>query len=62
MLQDASINPERVTIEWVSGAEGPKFAQTVTAFTNKIKALGPNVRPGGFKTRSKDLKEAIPCR
>jgi len=58
MLQDAGINPERVTIEWVSGAEGPRFAQKVTEFTNKIKSLGPN----GFKTKSQDLKEVITCR
>ena len=42
MVEDLGIDPERVTLEWVSGAEGPKFAQTVTAFTEKIKAMGPN--------------------
>ncbi len=52
MAEDAGINPERVSIEWVSGAEGPRFAQKVTEFTNKIKSLGPN----GFKTRAIDLK------
>ena len=63
MLEDAGINPERVTIEWVSGAEGPRFAEKVTEFTNKIKALGPN----GFKTRAQAMKtleteEVVTCR
>ncbi len=57
MLEDAGINPERVTIEWVSGAEGPRFAEKVTQFTDKIKSLGPN----GFKARAQKAKEAIPC-
>ncbi len=37
------IDPERFAIEWVSGAEGPRFARKVTEFTAKIKELGPNM-------------------
>jgi len=36
------INPERFTIEWVSSAEAPRFAQLVTQFVEKIKEIGPN--------------------
>jgi len=43
LLEDAGIDPERYAIEWVSGAEGPRFAQKVTEFTEKIKKLGPNM-------------------
>jgi F420-non-reducing hydrogenase iron-sulfur subunit len=32
----------RLHLEWISSAEAQKFAQTVTEFTAKIKALGPN--------------------
>lgn len=42
ILEDAGIDPERFSIEWVSGAEGPRFAEKVTEFTSKMKALGPN--------------------
>jgi len=42
MAEDLGIDPERVCLEWVSGAEGPRFSQTVTDFTEKIKDLGPN--------------------
>jgi coenzyme F420-reducing hydrogenase delta subunit len=29
-------------LEWISAAEGPKFAQTVRGFTEKIKNMGPS--------------------
>jgi F420-non-reducing hydrogenase iron-sulfur subunit len=41
VLQDSGIDPERFAIEWVSSAEAPRFAEVVTRFTEKIKALGP---------------------
>jgi coenzyme F420-reducing hydrogenase delta subunit len=44
-LQDSGIDPERFAIEWVSSAEGPRFAEVVTRFTEKITALGPHL-PG----------------
>ncbi|MBU0567399.1 hydrogenase iron-sulfur subunit [bacterium] len=36
------IEPERLSFEQISAAEGPKFAQTMTEFTARIKELGPN--------------------
>ena len=41
-LEEMGINPERFTIEWVSSAEAPRFAQLVTQFVEKIKKIGPN--------------------
>lgn len=32
----------RLRLEWVSAAEGQRFAQIVTEFTNQIKKLGPS--------------------
>jgi len=55
LLEDAGIEPGRVTIEWVSGAEGPRFAEKVTEFTDKIRGLGPNM----FNA---EKKEVTPCR
>ncbi len=57
MAQDAGFNPDRITIEWVSGAEGPRFAQKVTEFTDKIKSLGPNT----FKARTRNKEEVTQC-
>ncbi len=35
------IDQKRVRIEWISSAEGTKFAKTANEFTETIKALGP---------------------
>lgn len=32
----------RLRLEWISSAEGPKFAQVVREFTEEIRALGPS--------------------
>ena len=57
MAQDAGINPDRVTIQWVSGAEGPRFAEKVTEFTERIRALGPN----SFAGRPSRIEEVVSC-
>jgi F420-non-reducing hydrogenase iron-sulfur subunit len=41
-LAEGGIDPERLHLEWISASEGAKFQQTVTAFTQRIKALGPS--------------------
>lgn len=38
----AWIEPERIRLEWISAAEGEKFARVATEFTNTIKEMGPN--------------------
>ncbi len=40
LLKHLGINPERLLLEWVSAAEGPRFAEVVTRFTNQIKEMG----------------------
>ena len=35
------IDSNRIRIEWISSAEGNKFAQVANDFTESIKALGP---------------------
>jgi F420-non-reducing hydrogenase iron-sulfur subunit len=42
LLEFSGIEPERLMLKWVSSAEGPRFAQVVTEFVAKIKALGPS--------------------
>ncbi len=32
----------RLHLEWISSAEAQKFANTITDFTEKIQAMGPN--------------------
>ncbi len=44
MLNFLGIEKERTRVEWVSAAEGAKFAQTMNEFTEAVKALGENKR------------------
>lgn len=44
MLEQLGIEEERVKLEWVSAAEGNRFANIVNQMTAKIKELGPFVR------------------
>lgn len=41
-LKELKINPDRLRLEWISAAEGTKFAETMKDFVNQIKTLGPN--------------------
>ncbi|MHA2297955.1 MAG: hydrogenase iron-sulfur subunit [Candidatus Hodarchaeales archaeon] len=45
-LSSIGINPNRLTLEWISASEGKRFAQLVSEFTERIK----------FKTRSLPYK------
>ena len=42
LLEDFGLESERFRLEWVSAAEGPKFAQTMTEFAETIRELGPS--------------------
>jgi F420-non-reducing hydrogenase iron-sulfur subunit len=36
------IDAKRLRLEWISSAEGTRFAEVATEFTEQIKALGPS--------------------
>ncbi len=40
LLEHIGLNPERLRLEWVSAAQGNRFAEVITDFTNKLKGLG----------------------
>jgi len=40
MLQKLGLSPERFRVDYVSSAEGPKFANIVREMTDQMKALG----------------------
>ncbi|MBA7504528.1 hypothetical protein ES706_03172 [subsurface metagenome] len=46
LLGQFGVEQERLKLEWVSAAEGARFAQVVTDFTSKVKELGPNPLKG----------------
>jgi coenzyme F420-reducing hydrogenase delta subunit len=41
-LDAMGIEPERLRLEWIGASEGAKYAETVRAFTQTIKELGPS--------------------
>jgi F420-non-reducing hydrogenase iron-sulfur subunit len=42
LLEFSGIESDRLLLKWVSSAEGPRFAQVVTEFVEKIRSLGPS--------------------
>ncbi len=41
LLEFTGLEAERLYVEWVSASEGKKFAEVTTAFTQRIRPLGP---------------------
>ena len=42
LLEKMGIEPERLRLEWISAAEGGKFAEVINKMTNELQILGPN--------------------
>ena len=42
ILETFGLESDRIRLSWISASEGPRFAQVVTEYTDKIKELGPN--------------------
>lgn len=49
VMETLGLEPERFQVSWISAAEGKKFADIMTEFTEKIRSLGPGPvkRTGG---------------
>ncbi len=43
LLSQLGVSPQRIRLEWVSAAEGQRFAQVVTDFIGEVKELGPSL-------------------
>ncbi len=41
LLDNFGIDPERLRLEWISAAEGRKFAEVMDNFTEQLRARGP---------------------
>ena len=42
LMEQLGIEPERLRLEWISAAEGDKFAKTIREMTADLKKLGPS--------------------
>jgi F420-non-reducing hydrogenase iron-sulfur subunit len=41
LLEQMGINPKRLRLEWISSAEGLKFAEVIKGMTEELRKLGP---------------------
>ncbi|MFC2084060.1 hydrogenase iron-sulfur subunit [Bacteroidota bacterium] len=51
------LEPERITLKWISAAEGPRFAEVINEFVEKIRKLGPSPLSNGHFAESLETKE-----
>jgi F420-non-reducing hydrogenase iron-sulfur subunit len=51
VLAEFNIEPDRLIHEWVSAAEGDKFARLVRQATQQVRALGPLQWPQRLRAR-----------
>ena len=49
ILGELGLSPERLLVDWVSAAEGERFASLVSGFTERIRELGPLGREAVFE-------------
>jgi F420-non-reducing hydrogenase iron-sulfur subunit len=42
LVKILGIHTDRLRLEWISSAEGTRFAEVATEFTKKVRALGPS--------------------
>lgn len=52
LLRFTGFEEERLNLDWISSAEGTKFAELMRAFTEKIKQLGPSHLRASYSYRS----------
>ena len=49
LLQLLGLEVERLRLEWISAAEGARFARLMTEFTGQVRDLGPSLLGNGAK-------------
>ena len=52
MVKLLGIEHGRLRLEWISAAEGPRFAEVINEFTDQVRALGPSPLKAARKARA----------
>jgi F420-non-reducing hydrogenase iron-sulfur subunit len=65
LLEQVGVNPERLRLEWISAAEGSRYAELMTDFTKRVKELGPlgkseGIDANGLRFKLEAVKNLIP--
>jgi len=42
LIEILGIEPQRLRLEWISSAEGTRFAEVAREFTEQVQSLGPS--------------------
>jgi F420-non-reducing hydrogenase iron-sulfur subunit len=59
LLEHAGLDPERLRIEWISAAEGVRFAEIMNSFTEKLRELGP-LDLGKSEAKLQEISKLVP--
>jgi F420-non-reducing hydrogenase iron-sulfur subunit len=63
LLEQIGVNPKRLRLEWVSAAEGSRYAEVMNDFTRTLKELGPlgkEIDPKALKLKLEAVRSLIP--
>jgi coenzyme F420-reducing hydrogenase delta subunit/ferredoxin len=65
IMEHMGLNPERLRIEFMSSAEGSRFAEVMEEFGDRVKRLGPlgeaeGVEPGELGSRLAEVRRLVP--
>lgn len=65
IMEHIGLNPERLSIEFMSGGEGVRFAEVVNDFASKVKELGPlgaseGLDREGLNSRLAEIRKLVP--
>lgn len=65
IMEHIGLNPERLSIEFMSAGEGIRFAEVVNAFATKVKALGPlgtaeGIDKAELKSKLAGIRKLVP--
>ncbi len=58
LLQQVGVNPGRLRLEWISAAEGSRFAEIMTDFVTQLRELGPIGEAEGIAASDLQLRLA----
>jgi coenzyme F420-reducing hydrogenase delta subunit/ferredoxin len=65
IMEHIGLNPERLRVEFMSSAEGSRFAETVNDFIKKISSIGPfgkseGIDEAGLKSKLNEVGRLVP--
>ena len=65
IMEHIGLNPERLSIEFMSGGEGILFADVINNFSKKVEALGPLGKGEGIdenelRSKMQDVAKLVP--